>query len=98
MNFNKDDINKLSNLAKLNLTAEEEIRLLKDIQSIFEYFDKLQEVDTTHISKIMGHININNITAEDIINNELILKGIESFPQTEKKYLKIPGIMQNKNE
>lgn len=45
-NLDKETIRKLSELSRIDCTEEEQESLLKDLRSILNYFDQLQEVDT----------------------------------------------------
>ncbi len=43
------DVDHIAELARLDLTAREKARFLKQLSSILEYFQKLQKVDTRNI-------------------------------------------------
>ena len=49
MALTKDEVRHISKLARLNLTDEEVERFTKELSSILEYVDQLQEVDTEGI-------------------------------------------------
>ena len=56
-------------LAKLELSEEEKEQAKKDIGSMLDYIDKLNELDTTGIEP-MSHISkLQNVFREDIVTN-----------------------------
>jgi len=46
MKVTEQDVAYVSDLANLELTGEERVRLVQDLNSILEYIDRLNEVDT----------------------------------------------------
>jgi aspartyl-tRNA(Asn)/glutamyl-tRNA(Gln) amidotransferase subunit C len=94
----KEDIEHLAKLARIDLTGAEEGKLLHDAEAILGYFEELKGADTDGISPMAGAAMAANITDRDEANNELIQKGIESFPESERGYLKVPGVMKNSDE
>lgn len=56
-------------LAKLELSEEEKEQAKKDMGSMLDYIDKLNELDTTGIEP-MSHISkLQNVFREDIVTN-----------------------------
>jgi len=43
------DVSYVAELAHLELTAEERARMLKDLNSILDYIDRLNQLDTTNV-------------------------------------------------
>ena len=90
----KEDIQYIAELARINLQGEED-RLLKDAEAIFSYFEELAQVDTDGVSAMAGATNMMNIADEDKVAEDLIQKGIESFPESINGCLKVPGVMRD---
>ena len=101
-NIKKEDIEYLAKLARIDLAEEEGKKLLKDAEAILGYFEELKQADTGDISPSAGWrsgaTDMTNKTDKDEVNQELIQKGIESFPESEKGCLKVPGVMKNSDE
>ena len=73
-------------LAKLELSEEEKEQAKKDIGSMLDYIDKLNELDTTGMEP-MSHVSkIQNVFREDVVTN-----GDES----EKTLKNAPGEKDN---
>ncbi len=93
----KEDIIRLSKLARINLQGEED-KILEDAWRILAYFEELQEVDIHNASKASSATAIINVASEDKINQDLSQKGIGHFAILENGCLKIPGVMHNINK
>lgn len=66
-------------LAKLELNDEEKENAKKDMESMLDYIDKLNELDTTGVEPMSHVFPVNNVFREDIVTNgddrENILKN-----------------------
>jgi len=49
MKVTEADVLRVAELANLELTSEERVRLLKDLNSIVEYVDRLNQLDTADV-------------------------------------------------
>lgn len=50
MKVTEQDVSYVADLANLELTADERVRLVKDLNSILEYIDRLNELDTSNVA------------------------------------------------
>lgn len=66
-------------LAKLELNEEEKEQAKKDMESMLDYIDKLNELDTTGVEPMSHVFPVNNVFREDVVTNgddrENILKN-----------------------
>lgn len=56
-------------LAKLELSGEEKEQAKKDMESMLDYVDKLNELDTDSIEPMSHVFPVNNVFREDIVTN-----------------------------
>jgi len=49
MKITEQDVTYVADLANLELTSEERVRLVRDLNSILEYIDRLSEADTANV-------------------------------------------------
>ncbi|MDE6698315.1 MAG: Asp-tRNA(Asn)/Glu-tRNA(Gln) amidotransferase subunit GatC [Lachnospiraceae bacterium] len=56
-------------LAKLELSAEEKEQAKKDMESMLDYIDKLNELDTTGVEPMSHVFQVNNVFREDVVTN-----------------------------
>lgn len=56
-------------LAKLELSPEEKEAAKKDMASMLDYIDKLNELDTTGVEPMSHVFPVNNVFREDVVAN-----------------------------
>ena len=96
--ISREDIKKLAELARIHLTAAEEKKLEKDLQSILGYVAKLKEVDVSGVPEMTHAVEAKNVFRADEPENppaggEDILLA-EQFPEEERGYLKVRGVFE----
>lgn len=57
-------------LSKLELSEEEKEQAKKDMGSMLDYIDKLNELDTTGVEPMSHVFPVNNVFREDVVTNE----------------------------
>lgn len=56
-------------LAKLELSGEEKEQAKKDMGSMLDYIDKLNELDTSGVEPMSHVFPVNNVVREDVVTN-----------------------------
>lgn len=96
--INKQTLDKLAELARVEISSEKEEKLLSDLKNILGHFSELKEVDTAGIDPMNGGTNLFNIIRDDeIIEKDLQKKAdnlINAFPEKEDRFLKVPGVFE----
>jgi len=87
----KEEVEKISNLARIKLTKEEIILMQKDLSNILDYFNLLKEVDVSNVSPFSFSYLNSNILREDN-REEKKERAKDSFPQKKDNYLKVKEI------
>ena len=62
----KIDVGHIAKLANLEIKEEEKEKFQKQLSSVLEYVDKLQEVDTKDIETTSQVTGLENVTREDV--------------------------------
>ena len=78
----KEDINKLVSLAKITLTDSEKGKYAKQLSSILDYVDQIDEIDTGEID-FKTHVDTKNVFKDDVPGESLSQK--EAISQTKNK-------------
>lgn len=82
-------------LAKLELSEEEKEQAKKDMGSMLDYIDKLNELDTTDVEPMSHVFPVNNVFREDVVENgddrENILKNA---PEEKDGSFKVPKTVE----
>lgn len=93
MNITKDLVKKLAKLSNLSITDSKLDLFTNQLKDIFQYFESLKEIDTTHIE--YASFNENNALRNDIPkNNESerinILKNV---PNIKNGYVRTKSVL-----
>ncbi len=89
-----EQVRKVANLARLELTAEEEKEFLPQLNSILDYFQQLSELDTTDVQPTTRAIDVSNVTRPDELRpypDRDALLG--EAPEQDGDFFKVPQIM-----
>ncbi len=89
------NIDKVAELARLNLKPEEKQKLEKDLGAILDYVKKLDKLDTFKVEPTSHVLNIENVFRVDEVKpSDAAPKALEHAPQTEGSFFKVPKIVQ----
>ena len=92
--IDSEQVRKVANLARLELTADEEAQFTTQLGSILDYIEQLNQLDVTNVVPTTRAIDVSNITREDILqpypDREAILN---SAPQQEGDFFRVPKIL-----
>ncbi|TAE58161.1 MAG: Asp-tRNA(Asn)/Glu-tRNA(Gln) amidotransferase subunit GatC [Nostocales cyanobacterium] len=92
--IDREQVHKVANLARLELTPEEEAQFSTQLSSILEYVEQLSELDVADVVPTTRAIDVSNITREDNLqpypDREAILS---SAPEQEGDFFKVPKIL-----
>jgi len=92
--IDRELVRKVANLARLELTADEEAKFTTQLGSILDYVEQLNELDVTNVQPTTRAIDVSNVTREDILQpyperNEIL----NSAPQQEGDFFRVPKIL-----
>jgi len=94
MDFEKE-INKISELARIELNENQKNRFSKDLNKILDYFSILGKIDTSEVKPFLTHSDSKNIFRKDeskpYLKNDLLKKD---FPNNQEDYLKIKSVKE----
>lgn len=82
-------------LAKLELSNEEKEQAKKDMGSMLDYIDKLNELDTTDVEPMSHVFPVNNVFREDVVTNEDDRENIlKNAPAQKEGSFKVPKTVE----
>lgn len=107
MKVTEKDVQYVADLANLELTSEETTRFLKDLNSILDYIDNLNELDTSNIepmAQVAGRYAGEGKPEGErymyaLRNDELIPSlphdaALSNAPDTDRTYFKVPKVIE----
>jgi len=107
MKVTEKDVAYVADLANLDLTGQERQRMLKDLNSILDYIDRLNELDTSdvppmaQISAKFGQAEVNSGDVVATVWREDILvpclphgDAMKNAPETDGDFFKVPRVIE----
>lgn len=89
-----EDVDYVAKLAKLQLAEDEKEDYAKKLNSILQYMEQLQDIDTKDIPPTTHVLPLENVFREDELREGLPLeKALANAPDTQDGYFKVPKIM-----
>jgi len=96
-----EDVRRVAELASLELTAEEETRMLRDLNAILGHVAELNELDTSHVSpmaqvsEVLGGGEAVNTLRPDSIQPCLDRAQVMACaPETDGTFFKVPKVIE----
>ena len=96
MSLSKEEILKIANLAKLELSAEEIANFPSQLSDILKYFDKLTSLNLKNVEPFVSELNKEKVLlrADDVATSDASIS--DQFAKVENDYLVVPQVLANK--
>ncbi|GGJ93754.1 glutamyl-tRNA(Gln) amidotransferase subunit C [Lentibacillus kapialis] len=93
--ISKDEVKHVANLARLAISEEEADMFTKQLSSIIEYAEQLNELDTEHVEPTTHVLDLKNVMRKDE-PKEWISKdeALRNAPDKQEGYFRVPSIME----
>ena len=105
MKVTEKDVAYVADLANLELTNQERQRMLKDLNSILDYIDRLNELDTADVppmAQISAKFGQSNANANDTIawREDILVPclphadAMKNAPESDGDFFKVPRVIE----
>ncbi|MBW4683728.1 MAG: Asp-tRNA(Asn)/Glu-tRNA(Gln) amidotransferase subunit GatC [Komarekiella atlantica HA4396-MV6] len=92
--IDREQVRKVANLARLELTPEQEEQFTSQLGNILDYVQQMNELDVSNVTPTTRAIDVSNVTRDDELqpypDREAILN---SAPEQEGEFFKVPKIL-----
>jgi aspartyl-tRNA(Asn)/glutamyl-tRNA(Gln) amidotransferase subunit C len=100
------DVRRVAELANLELTAEEEPRMRRDLNAILDYVAQLSELDTAQVEPMAQVSEVLALAGEAPLEEQSVLRSDEvrpcldrarvmaSAPETDSAFFKVPKVIE----
>jgi aspartyl-tRNA(Asn)/glutamyl-tRNA(Gln) amidotransferase subunit C len=89
------EIDRLALLARLDLSEDEKKLFSKQLGSIIDYIDKLNELDTTDVEPTAHVLPVKNVFRDDETRPSLPRdKALQNAPDAKDGFYKVPRIIE----
>lgn len=95
MSVTKQDVEYVAELARLNFSEEEKEGLISDLNTILQYVDKLNELNTDDVDILVNPCYIENRIREDEVEESMPLKEVlQNTPDNLEEYILVPKVIE----
>jgi aspartyl-tRNA(Asn)/glutamyl-tRNA(Gln) amidotransferase subunit C len=95
MRLTVKEVQQIAMLARLRLTAEEEKRLTEQLDSILQYMEKLNQLDTSGIEPFSHVVDRIDRLREDRVTNQPNAEALlANAPAKENTFFQVPKIIE----
>jgi aspartyl-tRNA(Asn)/glutamyl-tRNA(Gln) amidotransferase subunit C len=95
MDIDKQTLQKIAHLSRLELDPSKEDKLKADLEEILNWVDKLNELDTDGVEPLINMSFEVNAFREDKIMEPLSqARGLYNAPDKEGDYFKVPKVLE----
>ena len=94
----KKEVQYVAELARLNMTKEEEDKFVKELSLILGYVEKLKEANVDKVKPTSHPFEIENVVREDIPQKpeeEMVRKLMKAAPAKKESYIKVKAILKS---
>ncbi|NMC56888.1 MAG: Asp-tRNA(Asn)/Glu-tRNA(Gln) amidotransferase subunit GatC [Eubacteriaceae bacterium] len=96
MQISLSDVEYLAELSRLEFSDEEAAKMQKDLSSIIDYVNKLNDIKTEDIAAKEHILNLSNVLRQDIVMQSLSNEeALKNAYDSEENYFKVPQLMED---
>ena len=93
--MDKKTVTTISYLSRLKIDAEKEEKITNDLESIIEFVDKLNDVDTSDIEPLTNPLEKTAKTRDDqVTSKNLKQELLEIAPSSNEDYFLVPRVVE----
>ncbi|GAB2687698.1 Asp-tRNA(Asn)/Glu-tRNA(Gln) amidotransferase subunit GatC [Mucilaginibacter koreensis] len=95
MKIDKDTVDKIAHLARLEVTEHEREELIADMNEILSFMDKLNEVDTTGVEPLVYMTDEVNVLREDVVKHPITHEeALNNAPKQDGDFFLVPKVIK----
>ncbi|GAA5040063.1 aspartyl/glutamyl-tRNA(Asn/Gln) amidotransferase subunit C [Marivirga lumbricoides] len=95
MSINKETLEKIAHLARLEFDAKSEEKMLKDMNNILQFVEKLQEVNTENVEPLQSmSFEINQLREDKQGEHLSHERGLKNAPKKDSDYFRVPKVIE----
>ena len=95
MRISREDVRRVAELARLELTADEEERLCGDLGAILGYVEKLGELDLAEVPPTAHVLDVGGAFRDDVVKNTPDAEALlANAPDGWQTFFRVPKIIE----
>ncbi|MBM4176909.1 MAG: Asp-tRNA(Asn)/Glu-tRNA(Gln) amidotransferase subunit GatC [Ignavibacteria bacterium] len=94
MAVTREEVKHIAKLAKLSLSEEEEVSFQKEMTSILNYMDKLNQINTENVEPLSHPIPVENVFRADKVEPSISRdEALKNAPDATQEFFKVPKVI-----
>ena len=95
-----EDVERVAELAHLELTPEETPGMLNDLNAILDYVAELNELDTAGVTPLAQVSELKNAAGESVLRHDQLTPSLDravvmsQAPETDGAFFKVPKVIE----
>jgi len=97
MRIDKDLVEKIAHLARLQFNDTEKVKIEADLNRILDFMETLNEVDTSTVEPLI-YMNdeVNVLRKDEVIQTITHEEGLANAPKKDTDYFRVPKVIEQK--
>ena len=94
MTIDKETVDKIAHLARLELAEDEKEKMIADMSKILGFMAKLNEIDTSGVEPLVYMTDEVNVLREDVVKQEITHEeALQNAPKHDDKYFLVAKVI-----
>ncbi|WP_041258489.1 Asp-tRNA(Asn)/Glu-tRNA(Gln) amidotransferase subunit GatC [Fibrella aestuarina] len=96
MKVDTETLHKIAHLARLEVRPEEEAALLNSLNSVLDWMEQLNEVDTTGVEPLthLSELDDEHVLRDDVVANQLPREqALANAPAHDEQFFKVTKVL-----
>lgn len=99
MNLDKETVEKLAHLARLEFSESEKEEMLQDMNKITAFVEKINELDLEGVDPLIYMTEEGNLLREDEVSNEVTRdEALKNAPSRDTDYFRVPKVLKREED
>lgn len=95
MKIDNDTVDKIAHLARLEFSEESKAAMVKDMNNMLGFIDKLNELDTSNVEPLIYMSDEVNVLREDEVIHDITQEeALKNAPKHDSDYFKVPKVIK----
>ena len=98
MKIDSKTVDKLAELSRLEFDDASRDEIVKDLNRVVAFIEKLNELDTTSVEPLIYLTDVsNNVMRDDVVKQEITQQeALKNAPKRDSDYIKAPKVIDKK--
>lgn len=94
MKIDNETVDKIAHLARLEFENEAKEQIIKDMNNMLTFVEKLNELDTSSVEPLIYMSDEVNVLREDEVKQEITQdEALKNAPKKDSDYFKVPKVI-----